>query len=44
MKETKDMKEKTEKKVIIKEVVRMMKECEDMELIHLVYVLLLKNR
>lgn len=37
------MKEKTEKNVIIKEVVRMMKECEDMELIHLVYVLLLKN-
>lgn len=31
-----------EKKVIIKEITRMLKECEDMELVRLIYILLLK--
>lgn len=33
----------TEKEFLINEIVRMLKDCEDMELVHLVYVLLLKN-
>ena len=37
------MKTKDEKKLLTKEIIRLMKECQDMELIHLVYVLLLKN-
>lgn len=35
---------KKEKEYLIKEVVRMMKECDDIELLHLIYVLLLNNR
>ena len=31
------------KKMIIKEIARMMKECNDMELLHLIYLLLLKS-
>lgn len=31
-----------EKKMLIKEIGRMLKECEDKELIHLIYLLLLK--
>ena len=35
---------KKEKECLIKEVVRMLKECDDIELLHLIYVLLLNNR
>lgn len=37
------MKVKTEKEILIKEIKSLLKDCKDMELIHLVYVLLLKN-
>jgi hypothetical protein len=33
-----------EKDMIIVEIKRMLKECEDIELIHLIYILLLKSR
>lgn len=33
-----------ERKMIIKEVETLLKECEDMELIHLIYLLLLKAK
>jgi hypothetical protein len=33
-----------EKEMLIKEIKRMLKECEDIELIHLIYILLLKGR
>lgn len=35
--------EKNEK-YLIKEITRMLKECDDIELLHLIYVLLLNNR
>jgi hypothetical protein len=33
-----------EKRFIIKEIVRLMKESNDMELLHLIHILLLKSR
>ena len=36
------MKEQMTKEMLIKEITDMLKECEDMELIHLIYLLLLK--
>ena len=35
---------KKEREYLIKEITRMLKDCEDVEMIHLVYVLLLNNR
>ena len=32
-----------ERKMLIKEIGRMLKECKDAELIHLIYILLLKS-
>ena len=33
-----------EKKIIVKEIVRLLKESNDMELLHLIHILLLKSR
>lgn len=38
------MKVKTEKEMLIKEITKMLKESEDMELINLIYIILLKSR
>ena len=33
----------TKQKALVKEITRLLKECEDMELIRIIYLLLLKN-
>lgn len=38
------MNKKTEKEMLIKEITKMLKESEDMELINLIYIILLKSR
>lgn len=38
------MNKKTEKEMLIKEITKMLKESEDMEIIHLIYLLLLKAK